>query len=112
MYRVIKASNEIESLEDILDQLNSMPMQRGVSKVKYDEIKRWEAILEQFPAGTVVHHPTDSGTIVFTKTEDGKFGRWDITYPHPPHTNHCSEFDVARYMAGSGVITRGKFTLQ
>ena len=86
-------------------------MSRGVSKVSYDTIKEWEAILREFEIGTKIGHPTDSGTLIYTKTEDGKFGRWDIRYPHPPHTNHVSEFDAARYMAGSGVISRGKFEL-
>lgn len=111
MYRVIKASEDV-SLNDAIGKLNSMPMKRGVSKVSYGDIEDWQAVLRCFPIGTVIHHDTDEGTQVFTKTDDGKFGWWDVYHPHPPHTNHCTEFDVARYMAGSGVISRGKFVLQ
>lgn len=113
MYRVIIASDAIEpDVNDLIDQLNSLPMRKGTSKVNYDEIKDWQSVLEQFPTGTVIAHPTDSGTLLFTKVEDGKFGWWEVKYPHPPSTNRRSEFDTARYMAGSGVITRGKYTLQ
>lgn len=112
MYRVIRASDEIISPEDLIDQLNAMPMSKGVSKVSYSDIEDWEAVLRQFPAGTVIAHPTDSGTVIFTKIEDGKFGRWEVKHPHPPSTNRRSEFDTARYMAGSGYISRGEFQLQ
>lgn len=100
----------VESVETLIDKLNSFPMKKGMSKVSYEDITECQAILDQMPVGTKLKHEVEAGTEFFEKLSDGKYrSEWSHIYA-PQRDEHIqSSFDIARWIAGNGNITRGKF---
>lgn len=114
MKRVIRCneSSSIDSnLSDILDNLNSLPVRRGISKVSLDDIESYQSVLMQIPVGTTLEHRTDAGHESFTKTRGGEFGWWSHFRAPWKDVIRASEFNVARWLAGRGVISRSDITL-
>lgn len=113
MYRVVKASTEESSsdIRSVIQELNTMEQFKGVSKVPYDDIKKWENTLNQLPEGVTILHPTDAGVNEYTKLQCNPYGdTWEVKYSAPSYVNKLSGFDLARYMAGSAFIQRGRFS--
>lgn len=92
--------------ESLIDKLNSLPYEKGISKVSYELIKEYQNILNQFPLGTVLKHYIDAGEEKFTKVEDGEFSWWEYFRAPWKDNKRKSEFDLARWLAGRGVISR------
>lgn len=100
----------VESVETLIDKLNSFPMKKGMSKVSYEDIKECQAILDQMPVGTKLKHEVEAGTEFFEKLTDSKY-RSEWSHINAPHGDEHTKdsFDVAHWIAGNGNITRGKF---
>ena len=94
--------------KEALGELNGLPKKRGMSKVSYDEIKTYEKVLAKFPVGTKLSHEIEAGTEIYEKISDSEFGiSWkQIRAPWNDEVKRTA-FDVAHWMAGSGVISRG-----
>lgn len=96
------------SVDDAVKELNGLGTSKGISKVKYEDIKEYEKVLQKFPVGTKLSHKMDAGTEYFEKTGDGDMGiTWKHTRAPWNKTDNVSAFDVARWMAGRGNISRG-----
>ena len=98
-------------LSDIVSQLNDLPVRYGISNVSYNDIQPYESLLMKLPVGTVLMHRIDAGPEKYTKIKGGEFGWWS-TYRAPwKDTVTKSEFDVATWFAGRGVISRSDIML-
>lgn len=96
------------NIKSTVDELNNLPAARGVSKVKYEDIKAYDAVLTKLPAGTKLSHKMDAGTEIFEKvTDKGEFSEWRHTRQPWGITDNTTQFDIARFMAGRAVISRG-----
>lgn len=104
-----KNLKESSSPRNLIKELNDFPMKRGVSKVKYEDIKKVEAILADFPIGTVISHKVDCGIEKYEKIEKD---RWIHFWPIARTEHKQFAFDTARWMAGLDKITRGPFVLE
>lgn len=72
-----KLANETQELhESLISELNSLPTERGISKVFYDLIKQYKEVLRKFPVGTVLKYVIDAGEETFVKTESGDIVSW------------------------------------
>ena len=92
--------------ESLVDDLNSLPSEKGMKKVSYELAKDYQNILNQFPIGTVLKHNIDAGEEKFTKVEDGEYGWWEHFRAPWKITQRTSEFDLAHWLAGRANITR------
>ena len=97
------------SSRKLIKELNNFSMRRGISKVKYEDVKKVETILAGFPIGTVISHKVDCG---IEKYENIAEGCWIRFWPIGKIKYKQFTFDIAEWMAGLDVITRGPFILE
>lgn len=96
-----------------VDELNSLPRHKGMRKVPYEDIKTYEKVLNKMPVGTKITHDTEAGTEEFEKVKDTDIGiGWKHTRQPWGKVDNVSAFDVGRWMAATGNITRGPFELK
>lgn len=93
--------------ESVISELNSLPAERGISKVSYDLVQQYKQVLKKFPVGTVLKHVIDAGEEMFTKIESGDVvSFWEHFRAPWKDTKKITEFDMARWLAGRAVISR------
>ena len=94
--------------KEALGELNSLPKHAGTKKVPYEEIKEYEKVLAKFPVGTKLSQETSAGTEIYEKISDSEMGiAWKQTAAPLNTESQRTAFDVARWIAGTGFISRG-----
>ena len=92
---------------EAVGELNSLPVARGKKKVAYETIKEYEKVLDKMPVGTKLAHKMEAGTELYEKVNDGKVLQWKYHRMPFKDTVKQSSFDMAHWLAGRGVISRG-----
>lgn len=89
-----------ESTEsNLIDELNSLDVYKGSSKLTYEAIEEYENVLNKFPVDTVIGEDWDAGPCYFRKADEKT---WDqLISPHYD-LKTLSTFDTARWLAGRG----------
>ena len=94
--------------ESVLKELNSLPQKEGISKVKFEDIKEYKKVLQKFPVGTKLKREVEAGIETFEKLSEDQWNHLRMPWRK---LQKESNFDVAEWMAGSKVISRGSFEI-
>lgn len=111
--RSAQQQTSLSTNANVQQQINSLPVSRGVSNLQYSDIQPYERALSQLPVNTQIRLNTEAGTDTYRKTSGGRYsGEWEVSIaPHnDPRT--MSEFDLSRRLAGRGNIARGNIVIR
>lgn len=87
------------SKESILQELNNLPIYKGMRGIPYESIKDYERVLKQFSNGTVIGEDWDAGDCYFRKVDDNWFEELRSPFYE---LKELTTFDIAHWLAGRG----------
>lgn len=89
-----------EGIDDsVLQELNTLPVYKGIGAVTYGDLKTYEDTLSKFSTGTIIAVDWDAGTCYFHKIGPDK---WEELVSPWYDLKTRNSFDIAEWLAGRG----------
>lgn len=108
MIKISITEKYYSNAEEVIYDLNKLPMANGYSDLTYELRLQYEELLDMLPIGTKFTINMSAGTDTYEKVDNHNF---DVTIAPWYDIDHLSVYKTADRIASRGNWARGKITL-